>query len=183
MKRRRSQDEEGGGDGSEAEAIDKAVPAGEAVNGEGNGADPSSHAEAQEVGIKREDKEEIKGEGSDGEDDDEFRAVQYSSRVPVRRGAECPYLDTISRPNLDFDFEKCCSVSLSPVNVYACLVCGKYFQARALPSSLPSTHFSNICKLPGDANGKHSPSLPCRRDGLRSPTHTLMHLKCATTCS
>ena len=30
--------------------------------------------------------------------------------------------------NLDFDFEKCCSVSLSPVNVYACLVCGKYFQ-------------------------------------------------------
>ena len=30
--------------------------------------------------------------------------------------------------NLDFDFEKCCSISLSPVNVYACLVCGKYFQ-------------------------------------------------------
>lgn len=30
--------------------------------------------------------------------------------------------------NLDFDFEKCCVVSLSPVNVYACLVCGKYFQ-------------------------------------------------------
>ena len=30
--------------------------------------------------------------------------------------------------NLDFDFEKCCSVSLSPINVYACLVCGKYFQ-------------------------------------------------------
>jgi hypothetical protein len=29
---------------------------------------------------------------------------------------------------LDFDFEKCCGVSLSPLNVYACLVCGKYFQ-------------------------------------------------------
>lgn len=35
--------------------------------------------------------------------------------------------------NLDFDFEKCCSVSLSPVNVYACLVCGKYFQVRRCP--------------------------------------------------
>ena len=30
--------------------------------------------------------------------------------------------------NLDFDFEKCCSVSLTHVNVYVCLVCGKYFQ-------------------------------------------------------
>ncbi len=37
--------------------------------------------------------------------------------------------------NLDFDFEKCCSVSLSPLNVYACLVCGKYFQGRG-----PKTH-------------------------------------------
>jgi U4/U6.U5 tri-snRNP-associated protein 2 len=32
---------------------------------------------------------------------------------------------------LDFDFEKCCSVNLAPVNVYACLVCGKYYQVRA----------------------------------------------------
>lgn len=32
--------------------------------------------------------------------------------------------------NLDFDFEKCCSVTLSGHNVYACLVCGKYFQVR-----------------------------------------------------
>lgn len=32
--------------------------------------------------------------------------------------------------NLDFDFEKCCSVSLSRVNVYVCLVCGRYFQGR-----------------------------------------------------
>jgi len=42
----------------------------------------------------------------------------------------CPYLDTIDRKALDFDFEKLCSVSLSKVNVYACLVCGKYFQGR-----------------------------------------------------
>jgi U4/U6.U5 tri-snRNP-associated protein 2 len=31
---------------------------------------------------------------------------------------------------LDFDFEKSCSVSLSKENVYACLVCGKYYQGR-----------------------------------------------------
>lgn len=42
----------------------------------------------------------------------------------------CPYLNTIDRKSLDFDFEKLCSVSLSKVNVYACLVCGKYFQGR-----------------------------------------------------
>ena len=42
----------------------------------------------------------------------------------------CPYLDTINRNILDFDFEKLCSVSLSRINVYACLVCGKYFQGR-----------------------------------------------------
>mmetsp|Transcript_9088 Transcript_9088/g.55379 ORF Transcript_9088/g.55379 Transcript_9088/m.55379 type:complete len:591 (-) Transcript_9088:552-2324(-) len=48
----------------------------------------------------------------------------------ANRNVECPYLDTVNRGVLDFDFEKCCSVSLSPVNVYACLVCGKYFQGR-----------------------------------------------------
>ena len=40
------------------------------------------------------------------------------------------YLDTVNRGVLDFDFEKLCSVSLSNINVYACLVCGKYFQGR-----------------------------------------------------
>ncbi|KAA6371363.1 MAG: putative U4/U6.U5 tri-snRNP-associated protein 2 [Streblomastix strix] len=33
-------------------------------------------------------------------------------------------------PNKNFDFEKKCSVTLSNVNVYACLVCGRYFQGR-----------------------------------------------------
>ena len=31
---------------------------------------------------------------------------------------------------MDFDFEKVCSVTLSPKNVYACLSCGLYFQGR-----------------------------------------------------
>lgn len=43
---------------------------------------------------------------------------------------ECPYLDTINRQVLDFDFEKVCSQTLSSLNVYCCLVCGKYFQGR-----------------------------------------------------
>ncbi|KZS90849.1 cysteine proteinase [Sistotremastrum niveocremeum HHB9708] len=44
------------------------------------------------------------------------------------------YLDTINRTALDFDFEKLCSVSLSNINVYGCLVCGKYFQGRGKSS-------------------------------------------------
>ena len=40
------------------------------------------------------------------------------------------YLDTVNRSVLDFDFEKLCSVTLSNINVYACLICGKYYQGR-----------------------------------------------------
>ncbi|ODV97817.1 hypothetical protein PACTADRAFT_36530 [Pachysolen tannophilus NRRL Y-2460] len=43
---------------------------------------------------------------------------------------EDAYLETINRFKLDFDFEKICSISLSNVNVYSCLCCGKYFQGR-----------------------------------------------------
>lgn len=44
---------------------------------------------------------------------------------------DCPYLDTVDRNVLDFDFEKVCSVSLTKNNTYACLVCGKYYQGRS----------------------------------------------------
>ena len=40
----------------------------------------------------------------------------------------CPYIGTIKRHMLDFDFEKICCISLSTLNVYACLTCGKYYQ-------------------------------------------------------
>lgn len=40
------------------------------------------------------------------------------------------HLKSINRAVLDFDFEKVCSISLSNINVYACLVCGKYYQGR-----------------------------------------------------
>ncbi|PWN34724.1 cysteine proteinase [Meira miltonrushii] len=52
------------------------------------------------------------------------------------------YLDTINRSLLDFDFEKLCSISLSNINVYACLVCGKYFQGRG-PNSYAYLHSIN----------------------------------------
>lgn len=58
---------------------------------------------------------------------------------------KCPYLDTINHQMLDFDFEKVCSISLSDQNVYACLVCGKYFKGRgkathAFTHSVQSAH-------------------------------------------
>ncbi|KAI5084191.1 hypothetical protein GOP47_0000360 [Adiantum capillus-veneris] len=90
----------------------------------------------------------------DDEDDYEEAEIQGTPRsqhsmVRRRRDTEirrdCPYLDTVNRQVLDFDFEKFCSVSLSNLNVYACLVCGKYFQGRgrnshAYTHSLEASH-------------------------------------------
>jgi U4/U6.U5 tri-snRNP-associated protein 2 len=64
--------------------------------------------------------------------EDDAERVQVA---PLRQNAPVEgysdlYLDTINRTVLDFDFEKLCSVSLSNINVYACLVCGKYYQGR-----------------------------------------------------
>jgi len=53
-----------------------------------------------------------------------------AARVAQETRTKCPYLDTINRHVLDFDFERVCSVSLTNQNVYACLVCGKFFQGR-----------------------------------------------------
>jgi len=60
--------------------------------------------------------------------------VTQRSQPEDIRSKNCPYLDTIDRSVLDFDFEKLCSVSLSHLNCYACLVCGKYFQGRGQKS-------------------------------------------------
>lgn len=83
---------------------------------------------------RKRDEDDAAGAGDD-DDDAPLIANTKASKNAVVKGEDCPYLDTISRQNLDFDFEKCCSVSLSHVNVYACLVCGKYFQGRG-----PGTH-------------------------------------------
>ena len=68
--------------------------------------------------------------------DDEFEGADVAPiTAPTRQsnpaaGYDDLYLDTIDRNVLDFDFEKLCSISLSNINVYACLVCGRYFQGR-----------------------------------------------------
>lgn len=63
---------------------------------------------------------------SDDSDTEEPEVVAHNS---LAHGSDL-YLDTVNRAALDFDFEKVCSVSLSNINVYGCLVCGKYFQGR-----------------------------------------------------
>ncbi|KAJ2486677.1 U4 U6.U5 tri-snRNP-associated protein, partial [Coemansia sp. RSA 2320] len=62
-------------------------------------------------------------------DSDEDASVDAPDEPPVAQ-MEDLHLDTVNRANLDFDFEQLCSVSLSNNNVYACLVCGKYYQGR-----------------------------------------------------
>ncbi|EKX53782.1 hypothetical protein GUITHDRAFT_100752 [Guillardia theta CCMP2712] len=64
-------------------------------------------------------------------DDDNKEAIGIAPRRPQPPQRFCPYLDSINRHILDFDFEKVCSISNSHLNVYVCLVCGKYFQGRA----------------------------------------------------
>mmetsp|Transcript_25194 Transcript_25194/g.50397 ORF Transcript_25194/g.50397 Transcript_25194/m.50397 type:complete len:647 (-) Transcript_25194:2340-4280(-) len=45
--------------------------------------------------------------------------------------SSCPYLDTINRTLLDFDFEPSCSITLeSSPHIYGCLVCGKFFRGK-----------------------------------------------------
>ncbi|PWN47726.1 cysteine proteinase [Violaceomyces palustris] len=73
------------------------------------------------------------------EEEEELGGVEYWSKLASEEKEENTtrrdlYLDTINRSVLDFDFEKLCSVTLSNVNIYACLVCGKYFQGRGKSS-------------------------------------------------
>lgn len=86
-----------------------------------------------EEGAQTADREE-NGMDIDGyeqeEEDEEARAMANKRQEEPIEGYDDLYLDTIDRHVLDFDFEKLCSVTLSNINVYACLVCGKYYQGR-----------------------------------------------------
>ncbi|KAI8072169.1 uncharacterized protein B0P05DRAFT_473891 [Gilbertella persicaria] len=66
-------------------------------------------------------------------EDDENKQMAKSSTTNNKDSTDL-YLDTIDRHMLDFDFEKVCSISLSQINVYACLTCGKYYQGRGKSS-------------------------------------------------
>ena len=104
-----------------------------------------AHAEdAQAMQAKVEGKAGVNLEEDDVDDFDEGRLdailpgedeggplVGIAPRKPGAPQRFCPYLDSINRHVLDFDFEKVCSISNSHLNVYCCLVCGKYFQGRA----------------------------------------------------
>lgn len=78
------------------------------------------------------------------EEEEESRAANLSiaQQTAPTEGFGDLYLDTINRKLIDFDFEKLCSVTLSNINVYACLVCGKYFQGRG-PKSQAYFHSLN----------------------------------------
>ncbi|KAL6856462.1 cysteine proteinase [Trichoderma novae-zelandiae] len=100
----------------------------------------NSHDDAQSLDQDGRDarNEHTEEDAPQSEDDDEALDNEPMA-APTRQsgpadGYDDLYLDTIDRNVLDFDFEKLCSVSLSNINVYACLVCGKYFQGRGVKS-------------------------------------------------
>ncbi|KAI1794009.1 spindle pole body protein [Ganoderma leucocontextum] len=69
----------------------------------------------------------------DGKEESEDEISPSKVREEPQKASDL-YLDTINRAVLDFDFEKVCSVSSSNINIYGCLVCGKYFQGRGRSS-------------------------------------------------
>ncbi|KAK2964343.1 putative U4/U6.U5 tri-snRNP-associated protein 2 [Blattamonas nauphoetae] len=106
-----------------------------------------------------------------------------ASDEPTRHGEKvmkpmCPFLDTINRSLLDFDFEQVCCMTLSPLNVYCCLVCGQYFRGRgdgtpAYTHSFETEHhlFMNLQTLKAyslpDGNEVDDPSLNDIRDVIQ----------------
>lgn len=83
--------------------------------------------------------QEAEQERPESPDIDETLTARPQRQTQPEEGYSDLYLDTINRAVLDFDFEKLCSVSLSNINVYACLVCGKYYQGRG-PKSYAYFH-------------------------------------------
>ncbi|PVH96518.1 cysteine proteinase [Periconia macrospinosa] len=93
--------------------------------------DPEVANGASTNGQPREKDAEPRGDDVQNLDSEDEAAVTAPKRQKApEAGYTDLYLDTIDRKVLDFDFEKLCSITLSNINVYACLVCGKYFQGR-----------------------------------------------------
>ncbi|KAH7165998.1 hypothetical protein EDB81DRAFT_269678 [Dactylonectria macrodidyma] len=97
---------------------------------------PAEEAEARDHNAANGDRNGVEGEEEEGDDsaDEEIAPAAPLRQAAPTDGYDDLYLDTIDRNVLDFDFEKLCSVSVSNINVYACLVCGKYFQGRGTKS-------------------------------------------------
>ncbi|KAM3206367.1 hypothetical protein ACQJBY_061825 [Aegilops geniculata] len=140
-RKREREEESADGEGGAAAAAEKRPRAGDESEGASLlGLANYADEEEEERGAPRghsngrpREEEEEEEDDEDEEEEDERRAPERRPRqVELRR--DCPYLDTVNRQVLDFDFEKFCSISLSNLNVYACLVCGKYYQGRGLKS-------------------------------------------------
>lgn len=103
-----------------------------------------------------------------GEDGDAPAALPQPPRL-------CPYLDSVNRACLDFDFEKRCSISLSPLHVYACLVCGRFFQGRG-PATHAYTHAleENHCVFMQLSSGR----VFCLPDGYEVLDRSLDDVRC-----
>ena len=98
----------------------------EQLNSDSADASDSNHSDAHTNGtVKR-----VKAESP------LVKAEPTTAAIPP--SSDCPYLDTINRRLLDFDAERVCSVSNSNLHIYACLVCGRYFQGRS-----PQSHAYN----------------------------------------
>ncbi len=57
---------------------------------------------------------------------------QIAVNVKNQESTKCPYLHTVNRSTLDFDFEKSCSVTMARTDIYVCLVCGLSFQVSCI---------------------------------------------------
>ena len=115
-------------------------------------------------------------EANEEPEEDLIEAVVQERAAPER--AADLYLDTVNRAALDFDFEKVCSISLSNLNVYGCLVCGKYFQGRSKKSpayahSISEDHhvFINLesTQVSVLSRSRHLLLMHCYVVGIRSP--------------
>lgn len=79
-------------------------------------------------------------------DETATNSTTTTNSVPSSNHVKCPYLDTVNRSVLDFDQLKICSVTMMNMNIYACLVCGKFFEGRgkstaAFTHSVEHSHF------------------------------------------
>ena len=102
--------------------------------------------------LQKRKRDESIGTSSSSIDASRVTRVLSDTTATTSTKMKCPYLDTINRNVLDFDFEKVCSVSLTNLNVYSCLVCGRFFQGRGknthcFTHSVQMGHhvFMNLC--------------------------------------
>lgn len=91
---------------------------------------PSDADKIDILGADDEEHQELVESGALDDDEDAMALTRPTRQEAPAEGYGDLYLDTINRVLLDFDFEKLCSVTLSNINVYACLVCGSYYQGR-----------------------------------------------------